>query len=76
MACSGKPSGPDAAQLAANAAKTYYEQLLKGDYGSFVDGRYQPTWLTVVPTPPSMWPMPSSHLPTEMVRKNKWSYRW
>lgn len=43
MACSGKPSGPDAAQLAANAAKTYYEQLLKGDYGSFVDGRYQPT---------------------------------
>lgn len=45
MACSGKPSGPDAAQLAANAAKTYYEQLLKGDYGSFVDGRYQPTAL-------------------------------
>lgn len=44
-ACSGKPSGPDAAQLAANAAKTYYEQLLKGDYGSFVDGRYQPTEL-------------------------------
>ena len=43
VACSGKPSGPDAAQLAANAAKTYYEQLLKGDYGSFVDGRYQPT---------------------------------
>lgn len=45
MACSGKPSGPDAAQLAANAAKAYYEQLLKGDYGSFVDGRYQPTAL-------------------------------
>lgn len=44
-ACSGKPSGPDVAQLAANAAKTYYEQLLKGDYGSFVDGRYQPTEL-------------------------------
>ena len=45
VACSSKPSGPDAAQLAANAAKTYYEQLLKGDYGSFVDGRYQPTAL-------------------------------
>ena len=45
IACSGKSSGPDAAQLAANAAKTYYEQLLKGDYGSFVDGRYQPTEL-------------------------------
>ena len=44
-ACSGKPSGPDAAQLAANAAKAYYEQLLKGYYGSFVDGRYQPTEL-------------------------------
>lgn len=43
VACSGKPSGPDAAQVAANAAKTYYDQLLKGDYGSFVDGRYQPT---------------------------------
>lgn len=42
LACSGKSSEPDAAQLAANAAKTYYEQLLKGDYGSFVDGRYQP----------------------------------
>lgn len=45
IACSGELSGPDAAQLAANAAKTYYEQLLKGDYGSFVDGRYQPTEL-------------------------------
>ena len=45
LACSGKSSEPDAAQLAANAAKTYYEQLLKGDYGSFVDGRYQPTEL-------------------------------
>ena len=43
VACSGKPSGPDAASLAAQAAKVYYDQLLKGDYGSFVDGRYQPT---------------------------------
>ena len=42
-ACSDKPSGPTAAQLAGQAAKVYYEQLLKGDYGSFVDGRYQPT---------------------------------
>ncbi len=42
-ACSGKPSGPDEASLAAQAAKVYYDQLLKGDYGSFVDGRYQPT---------------------------------
>ncbi len=42
-ACSGKPSGPDAAAKAAQAAKVYYDQLLKGDYGSFVDGRYQPT---------------------------------
>lgn len=45
LACSGKSSESDAAQLAANATKTYYEQLLKGDYGSFVDGRYQPTAL-------------------------------
>ena len=45
IACSSQPSEPDAAQLAANAAKAYYEQLLKGDYGSFVDGRYQPTEL-------------------------------
>lgn len=42
-ACSGKPSAPDAAQVAAQAAKVYYEQLLKGDYNSFVNGRYQPT---------------------------------
>ncbi len=41
--CGGKDSGPDAAQLAAQAAKVYYDQLLRGDYESFVDGRYQPT---------------------------------
>ena len=40
--CSGKSSGPSAAETAGQAAKVYYEQLLKGDYGSFVDGRYQP----------------------------------
>lgn len=42
VACSSAPSGPTAAQLAAQAAKVYYEQLLQGDYPSFVDGRYQP----------------------------------
>ena len=42
-ACSGKPSGPDDASLAVQAAKVYYDQLLKGDYESFVKGRYQPT---------------------------------
>ena len=41
-ACSSKPSGPTAAQIAAQSAKVYYENLLKGDYASFVDGRYQP----------------------------------
>lgn len=40
-ACSTKASGPTAAQLAGQAAKVYYEQLLKGDYDSFVDGRCQ-----------------------------------
>lgn len=43
LGCGGRASGPDAAQLAAQAAKVYYEQLLRGDYESFVDGRYQPT---------------------------------
>lgn len=42
FSCSDKPSGPTAAQIAGQAAKVYYDQLLKGDYGSFVDGRYQP----------------------------------
>lgn len=41
LACSTKPSGPTAAQLAGQAAKVYYEQLLNGDYDSFVNGRYQ-----------------------------------
>ena len=38
VACSGKPSGPDAALLASQAAKVYYDQLLHGDYAAFVDG--------------------------------------
>ena len=45
VACGGKDSGPSAAQIAAHAAKVYYDQLLQGDYGSFVDGRYQPNKL-------------------------------
>ena len=42
LACSGKDSGPTAAQLAAQAAQNYYTQLLRGDYVAFVAGRYQP----------------------------------
>lgn len=42
LGCGGKHSDPTAAQLAAQAAKVYYDQLLQGDYESFVDGRYQP----------------------------------
>lgn len=42
VACSGKDSGPTAAQLAAQAAQNYYTQLLRGDYEAFVAGRYQP----------------------------------
>lgn len=42
VSCSTKSSGPTAGDIAAQAAKVYYEQLLNGDYGSFVDGRYQP----------------------------------
>ena len=42
FACSGKDSGPTAAQLAAQAAQNYYTQLLRGDYEAFVAGRYQP----------------------------------
>lgn len=38
-----KVEGPTPDQIAAHAAKVYYEQLLHGDYNSFVDGRYQPT---------------------------------
>lgn len=41
-ACSGAPSGPTAGQVAAQAAKTCYDHLLRGDYDCFVDCRYQP----------------------------------
>ena len=40
VAC-GESTGPDASELAAQSAKVYYEQLLKGDYASFVDGTYR-----------------------------------
>lgn len=42
LACSGPSSGPTPEQLAGQAAKVYYDYLLKGDYDAFVDGRYQP----------------------------------
>lgn len=42
FSCSTKESGPDAGAIAAQSAKVYYEYLLKGEYGAFVDGRYQP----------------------------------
>lgn len=40
-ACSG-PSGPTPADIAAQTAKTYYDQLLHGDYESFVAGCWRP----------------------------------
>ena len=34
--------GPAPEEVAAQAAKTYYDLLLQGKYDQFVDGRYQP----------------------------------
>lgn len=45
VGCGSKAESIMPAQVAANAAKVYYEQLLQGDYGAFVDGRYQPNRL-------------------------------
>ena len=42
LAACGGPSGPTPSDLAGEAAKVYYEQLLHGDYASFVDGTYRP----------------------------------
>ena len=42
VACNRKDNGSMAAELAGQAAKAYYDQLLHGDYDSFVAGRYQP----------------------------------
>lgn len=33
---------PDPAEVAARAAKQYYDYLLEGKFEAFVDGRYQP----------------------------------
>lgn len=40
-ACSA-PSGPTPGEIAAQTAKTYYDQLLRGDYEGFVGGSWQP----------------------------------
>ena len=42
LAACGGAAGPTASDLAGEAAKAYYEQLLHGDYASFVDGTYRP----------------------------------
>ena len=39
VACS---SGPDPGEVAAQAAKEYYTQLLAGNYEHYVDGFYRP----------------------------------
>lgn len=41
QACSG-PSDPTAAEMAGQTAKAYYDQLLRGDYESFVAGSWRP----------------------------------
>ena len=38
FACS---STPDQGEVAARAAKQYYDYLLQGDYASFVDGHFR-----------------------------------
>lgn len=38
----GETDGPHPEQVAAHAAKVYYDALLQGHYDQFVDGRYQP----------------------------------
>jgi hypothetical protein len=42
IVASCKDKGPEPAAVAAYAAKNYYDQLLKGDYKSFVAGTYRP----------------------------------
>ncbi len=44
-ACQKAPSQND---IAARAAKTYYDQLLEGKYEQFVDGHYQPDSIPAV----------------------------
>ncbi len=40
-ACGSKKDDIDQGELAARAAKLYYEQLLKGQYNAFLDGEYR-----------------------------------
>ena len=40
--CGKKASEDTSAEMAGQAAKAYYDQLLHGDFKSFVAGRYQP----------------------------------
>lgn len=44
-ACQETPSQSD---IAARAAKAYYDQLLEGKYEQFVDGHYQPDSIPAV----------------------------
>ena len=37
-----KQEGPDPAEVAGQAARTYYEYLVKGNCEAYVDGFYQP----------------------------------
>ena len=41
-ACGGKKEEVDQGELAARAAKFYYEQLLKGKYEAFLEGENRP----------------------------------
>ncbi len=41
ISCSGKEKTQSEGELAAVAAKGYYDELLKGEYETFVDSRYQ-----------------------------------
>ena len=43
--CACKSDGPDAGQIAASAAKGYYDLLLEGKYNEFVAGYNQPNRL-------------------------------
>ncbi|MBM6993155.1 MAG: hypothetical protein I3J02_07825 [Prevotella sp.] len=40
--CWACDQGPTPDEVAAQAAKTYYDLLIQGKYDQFVDGRYQP----------------------------------
>lgn len=42
VACGSKKEGVDQGELAARAAKLYYEQLLEGKYEAFLEGENRP----------------------------------